>query len=66
MKKVRGKVGGPKRAPSHASVRVVTFLFLREMVLLHSRVTVGGVGTQLGRWSMSSSAAGVDADAADT
>ena len=42
MKKERGRVGGPKRASSRASVRVVTFLFLREMDLLHSRVTVGG------------------------
>ena len=66
MKKVRGKVGVPKRASSSASVRVVTFLFLREMVLLHSRETVGGVGTQLGRWSMSSSVVGDVADAADT
>jgi hypothetical protein len=55
-----------KWAASFASVRVVTFLFMREMVLLHSRVIVGGVGSQLGRWSMSSSAAGVVAGATDT
>jgi hypothetical protein len=53
-------------AASFASVRVVTFLFMREMVLLHSRVTVGGVGSQLGRWSTISSIAGVVADASDT
>jgi hypothetical protein len=53
-------------AASFASVRVVTFFFILAIVFDQSMVTVGGVGSQLGRWLMFSSTAGVVADASDT
>jgi hypothetical protein len=58
MKKGRGELKGPKEGCFVASVRVVTFRFMEEMDLLHSLLTVGRVGSQLGRWSMSSTFAG--------
>jgi hypothetical protein len=53
-----GKREVRKWAASFATVRVVTFLFIDEIVLLQSLTTVGVAGSQLGRWSTSSSASG--------